>query len=259
MEPVIFQLIAFIFGSCIGSFLNVCIYRIPNKKSIVSPSSYCPKCKKSIPFYLNIPIFGYIFTGGICHNCKDSISLRYPLVETFTGIMAVITINAFGPTPAFLLYFTFISTLVVISFIDFDLQIIPDVISLPGIVVFFFSFLFTDLMTAKDAFFGILLGGGSLYLVAVLYHLIRKVDGMGGGDIKLLAMIGGTIGARGVLFTLFMGSLLGAVVGFATMVLTKNRNRQFRMPFGPYLSIASAIYIFWGDPIIRGYIIFITS
>ena len=251
MHPDISHFISFMIGSCMGSFLNVCIYRIPNKKSIITPPSHCPFCKENIPFYLNLPIVGYCFTKGRCFNCSRTISLRYPFIEILTGILCCISFSYFGLTLEGLFYFMFISTLVVISFIDFDLQIIPDRISLPGIVIFFFSFFFTGDMTVKDALLGILLGGGFFYIAGLLYYMIRKKDGMGGGDIKLLAMIGAATGVKGVLFTVVAGSFLGIFSGVIAMI--RNKDSQSEIPFGPWLSIGSIIYIFWGEALIMGY------
>jgi len=150
---------------------------------------------------------------GKCKFCKIKISIRYPLIEALTGIFALLLFLKFGLIPSFFYWFVFISTLITISFIDFDHQIIPDIISLPGIIIFASSFYFLPEMTIKDTILGILLGGGSLYAVAFLYYLIKKQEGMGGGDIKLLAMIGAATGMKGVIFTIFTGSLLGTIFG----------------------------------------------
>jgi len=243
----------FIFGACIGSFLNVCIYRIPQNKSIVSPGSSCPSCNKHIPVYLNIPIISYIILRGRCRYCNKSISLRYPAVETLTAVSAVALVLKFNLTPAAFFWFVFIAVLITISFIDIDLQIIPDVLSLPGILIFSTSSLFIPEITLKDSIIGILSGGGSLYGVAVLYYLIRKEEGMGGGDIKLLAMIGAATGWKGVLFTIFSGSLLGTIAGVIIMAATKIANIKLRIPFGPYLSAGAVIYIFFGEQLINWY------
>jgi leader peptidase (prepilin peptidase)/N-methyltransferase len=244
----------FFFGACIGSFLNVCIYRIPLKKSIVHPGSACPQCNTPLPFYLNIPIISYIVIRGRCLFCKAPISLRYPLVEALTGLLTLALVIKFGFTLTALFYIAFMATLVVISFIDIDLQIIPDVISLPGIVIFASAFVFIPGMSFIDTIAGIIAGGGILYLVALLYYLIKKEEGMGGGDIKLLAMIGGVVGWKGVAFTLFAGSLLGTAGGIIIMILTRIGNIKLRIPFGPFLSAASLVYIFFGDPVIRWYL-----
>jgi leader peptidase (prepilin peptidase)/N-methyltransferase len=257
MAPL--SLIIFIFGICIGSFLNVCIYRIPAGKSIITPASACPSCRTTLAFYCNIPIFSYLFLKGRCNYCGAAISARYPIVEGITGLVAVSVFFKFGLGMQALFWFTFICTLIVISFIDIDHQIIPDVISLPGIAVFATSFIFIPQMTVKHALFGVLLGGGSLTLVALVYYLLRRQEGMGGGDIKLLAMIGAAIGPKGVLFTIFMGSLAGSIVGFAIILMTRHSGMKLKIPFGPYLSIGAVLYVFYGETITSWYFNLITG
>jgi leader peptidase (prepilin peptidase)/N-methyltransferase len=258
MIPFVFPivLIAFLFGICIGSFLNVCIYRIPENKSIVFPGSFCPNCKNDIPFYCNIPILSYIFLKGRCKFCRQSISIRYLLIEALTGIFAVVLFFKFGLTPAMAYWFVFICVLITISFIDFDHQIIPDIISLPGILIFASSFYFLPEMTMKDTLLGILAGGGSLYTVALCYYLVRKQEGMGGGDIKLLAMIGAATGIKGVLFTIFAGSLSGTIFGISILVYTKmSDTKDLKIPFGPFLSLGAILYIFFGQQLIQWYLL----
>ncbi len=260
IQPIIsmplFMALIFSFGACIGSFLNVCIYRLPRKKSIVFPGSFCTTCKTSIPFYLNIPIVSYIILKGKCRYCKTKISWRYPFVEALTGSAATALILKFGLTSAALFWFIFICVLITISFIDIDFQIIPDVISLPGIIIFASSAFFLPEMSLIKTITGILAGGGSLYLIAVLYCLIRKQEGMGGGDIKLLAMIGAATGWKGVLFTTFTGSLLGTIAGIIIMIITKTSDIKLKIPFGPYLSAGAVIYIFSGQKLIEWYLHF---
>ncbi|WP_320045008.1 prepilin peptidase [uncultured Desulfobacter sp.] len=250
--------VSFIFGVCIGSFLNVVICRMPEGQSIVSPPSHCPACNHAIPFYFNIPIISFLLLRGKCGFCKTAISIRYPLIELITGFLALGLFLKFGLTPTALFYFIFISVLVAISFIDLDYQIIPDKLSLPGIFIFSTSFLFVPEMHVLSVIWGILTGGGILYLVAYSYYIIRKHHGMGGGDIKLLAMIGAAIGIKGVFFTLFTGSVFGTLGGVAAMALANNPEKgQAKIPFGPFLSLGAILYIFWGEPMIRWYINFI--
>jgi len=244
----------FIIGACIGSFLNVCIYRIPENKSIVTPGSFCPKCKNSLPFYCNVPILSYLFLKGRCKFCNIPISIRYPSIELLTGIFFFLLFQKFGLTSALFYWLVFVSVLITISFIDIDHQIIPDVISLPGILIFSSSFYFLPEMTFKDTILGILAGGGSLYAIALLYYVIKKQEGMGGGDIKLLAMIGAATGLKGVLFTIFAGSLFGTVSGVLIMIYTKIADIKLRIPFGPFLSAGVILYMFFGGQIIQWYI-----
>lgn len=178
------SIVTFIFGSVVGSFLNVCICRMPKDESVVSPPSHCPNCNYCIRWYDNIPLFSYLLLRGKCRGCGTHISLQYPLVELINGLMTLVLFLKFGPTFSFLALFLFCSALVVITFIDLEYQIIPDEISLSGIVIgFVFSF-FLPWLTWLNSLLGILLGGGSLLLVAYLYQWLTGKEGMGGGDIK---------------------------------------------------------------------------
>ena len=249
------NVLIFIIGACVGSFLNVCIFRIPEKRSIVFPGSFCPNCNTSIPFYCNIPILSYLFLRGRCKFCRQSISIRYPLIEALTGAFALSLFQKFNFTPALGYWFVFISVLITISFIDIDHQIIPDSMTLPGILIFSSSFYFLPEMTIKDTIWGILAGGGILYAVAFSYYYLRKREGMGGGDIKLLAMIGAATGIKGVVFTIFTGSLFGTFFGLFILLYTKIAEpRDLRVPFGPFLSLGVILYIFFGEPLILWYL-----
>jgi len=253
MINVLIVALVFMFGMCIGSFLNVCIYRLPSSMSIINPSrSLCPQCNSAIQFYDNIPVFSYLWLKGRCRNCKASISLRYPLVELMTGILAIAILFMFGLTLEGVVYFIFISSLLVITFIDIDHKIIPDMITLPGIPIgLAASFVLPD-MTFKSSILGLIVGGGSLLLVAWTYSLITHKEGMGGGDIKLLGMIGTFIGWKGVIFTIFAASLTGTLVGIIVMLL-KGKNLKFAIPFGPFLSIGAMSYVFFGEKVLFWY------
>ena len=242
----------FIFGLCIGSFLNVCIYRIPAKKSMAFPGSACPNCHTAIKFYDNIPLLSYISLGGKCRQCQSPISLRYPLIECLTGALALGLYLKFGLSIETVVYFIFICTLIVITFIDIDHRIIPDLITIPGIFVFFTAAFAIASLSWIDSLLGILIGGGSLFVVAVLYHLLTHKEGMGGGDIKLLAMIGALVGWKGVFFTIFVSSAVGTLVGLSIMIATR-QNLKLAVPFGPFLSIGAATYIFIGPRLIAWY------
>ena len=256
MTPIFLFASATFFGLCVGSFLNVCIYRIPYSKSILYPGSMCGSCGVPVRFYDNIPVLSYFILGGKCRNCKAPYSMRYPIVELLTGLMALAVAMKFGFTLESLIYFVFICTLLVVTFIDIDHQIIPDVISLPGIPIFFLaafalpSATFID--TLVNSGLGVLIGGGSLLLVGWLYMIIAKKEGMGGGDIKLLAMMGALIGWKGILFTVFVSSAVGSVVGLAVMMRTR-KGMKLAIPFGPFLSIGAITYIFFGQALMRWY------
>ncbi len=251
---IFIAVMSFVFGACIGSFLNVVIYRMPEGQSIVSPPSHCPVCNHAIPFYFNLPIFSFLLLKGKCGFCNTHISIRYPLVELITGVLALGLFLKFGVTPAALFYFIFGAVLIATSFIDLDHQIIPDKLSLPGIIIFSTSCLFVPEMSFISVVWGVLAGGGILYLVALFYYYIRKQQGMGGGDIKLLAMIGAATGVKGAFFTLFTGSVFGTLGGVAAMALAKEfKKKGARIPFGPFLSLGAILYVFWGEPVIRWY------
>ena len=243
----------FFVGSCVGSFLNVVIYRLPAGLSLVRPGSRCPHCETPVRFYDNIPILSWLILRGRCRSCKATIAVRYPMVELLTGLLAWFTWLKFGLSWAFLMNFIFIATLVAVTFIDLDHRIIPDVISLPGIPLFFLAGLLLPAPSLKDALIGVVVGGGSLLAVAWGYYLLRKQEGMGGGDIKLLAMMGGFIGWQGVLFTIFAASATGTLVGVGAM-LKAGKGMRLAIPFGPFLALGAILYIFFGEAVIRWYL-----
>lgn len=251
--PLIYPAFAFVFGMVVGSFLNVCICRMPKNESVVSPPSHCPGCSYQICWYDNIPLVSYLLLRGKCRGCGAHISLQYPLVELLNGILSLCLFLRFGPTPAFAALFLFCSALVVITFIDIEHQIIPDEISLPGIAVGFILSFFLQGHTWLNSLLGILLGGGSLLLVAYLYQKLTGKDGMGGGDIKLLAMMGAFLGWKAVPFIIFTSSLVGSLIGVSIMLLQK-KDSKFAIPFGPYLAFGAVLYIFYGKSLIRWYL-----
>ncbi|MEN6332076.1 MAG: prepilin peptidase [Smithella sp.] len=236
----------FVFGAVIGSFLNVCIYRLPEQQSIARPLSQCPNCHHPIRFYDNIPLISYLILKGKCRDCGEKISWRYPLVEFITAILALLLFAEFYLTLNFLIFFIFTAVLIVITFIDLDHQIIPDLLTLPGIPIFFLLAVFVVKVPWMEAVIGLFIGGGVLLAIALGYEFITKREGMGGGDIKLLAMIGGFLGWKSLIFVLLFSSLLGAVIGVALMLI-KKEDMKYAVPFGPFLSAAAVAYLFWGD------------
>jgi len=227
----------FLVGACIGSFLNVVIHRLPRGESIVSPRSRCPGCGRAIRAWENIPIASFLALGGKCGGCGKAISWRYPAVELLTAAGFGVIFHLDGPGIPLLRDLLFFSLLVPIAFIDIDHRIIPDELSLGGLAAgIFLSFLPGG--DWKGSVAGALLGGGILYATALLYEKVRGVEGMGGGDIKLLAMIGAFVGWRGTLATIFFGALLGAIGGM--MVMRKGGDGlKTAIPFGPYLCVAA--------------------
>lgn len=250
--PWFLSLLTALLGLIVGSFLNVCIYRLPRGLSIVRPRSSCPSCKQSIAWFDNIPLASYLLLQGRCRTCKAKIPIRYPLTEGTMGLISWLLFHRFGLGATYCVYFFYGAALLTISVIDLEHRIIPDEISLSGIVIGILLAALTPLTTFLDALFGLLLGGGSLLLVGMAYEAVRKQEGIGGGDIKLLAMIGAFTGWKGVLFTIFGGSLIASVVGIAVMVVRRT-NGQVPIPFGPFLSGASLVYVLVGDRLIQAY------
>ena len=254
------NLFVFVFGAVVGSFLNVCIFRLPSEASIVKPRSQCPYCHHPIRNCDNIPLISFIILSGRCRDCGGKISWRYPLVELITALLALLLFLKFSLTLSFLIFFIFTAVLIVITFIDLDHQIIPDILTLPGIPIFFLAAIFLLDRPWKipwlEALLGLLIGGGILFLIAFVYELISKREGMGGGDIKLLAMIGGFFGWKSLIFILLFSSFSGAIVGITAMII-KKQDMKYAVPFGPFLSAAAVAYLFWGDTfmrlLVRGY------
>ncbi|VAW38567.1 Leader peptidase (Prepilin peptidase) / N-methyltransferase [hydrothermal vent metagenome] len=264
MSETINYVIVFVIGACIGSFLNVCIYRIPAGLSVVRPGSRCPGCGSPVRGYDNIPVFSYFILGGKCRSCKAAFSVRYAMVELFVALLGVALYLRFAFAPEFFAYAAFTAALVTVAFIDLDHKIIPNVISLPGIVAgFAVACLFGFVLSAGaadvlypsviDSAIGLVLGGGFLFLISFGYYMLTGRDGLGFGDVKLLAMIGAFVGWKGVLFTIFTGSVAGAVVG-VFIVLFSGKSAKYAVPFGPFLSLGALLYIFFGRSIISWYL-----
>jgi len=246
-----------LFGALVGSFLNVVIVRLPEEGgSVVFPASHCPVCKKAIAWYDNIPLVSFLLLRGRCRQCQARISRRYPLVEGAMALLALALYQHFGLTLLLPIYFLFCAALLVVIFIDLEHQIIPDVISLPGIVLGFALSFVNPFVTWQDAGLGIVFGGGSFYLVALVYYLLTKREGMGGGDIKLLAMIGAFLGWQSLPFVVFGSSLLGVVAGVWAM-LEQRKGGKTVIPYGPFLAIAALLYLFFRQEILLFFIRFI--
>lgn len=258
IDPVL-VVISAIFGAIVGSFLNVVILRLPDhNQSIVYPASHCPRCSASLHWYENIPIISYIFLLGKCSHCRVPISLQYPLIELMMALIAAALMYTFQLSITTAGYFLFSAALLVIIVIDIHHQIIPDVISLPGIVLgVLFSFV-SPTVTWQSSLIGLLVGGGVLYAVAFFYFLLRKVDGMGGGDIKLLAMIGAWLGWQSLPFVIFASSLSGSLVGLIAMFYQR-KGGQTRIPFGPFLSLSALVYTFFSENILYFFHLYLTG
>lgn len=244
------RLFVFIIGAIIGSFLNVCIHRIPKGGSIVSPASHCPRCKKNISWYDNIPVISYLVLAGKCRHCKGKISLRYPLVELVTAGLIFSLYISFGVSTKFFVYSALTSALIAASFIDLDINEIPDGISAGGLAAgFVLAFAFPALFgfSARlpgllSSLLGAFAGGLSIYAMGLFGRLAFKKEAMGGGDVKLMAMIGSILGWKLVLLAFFIAPVLGVISG----VSAKLKGRD-TIPYGPYLSLAAVVVIFFGN------------
>lgn len=246
------DLFFFIIGAVVGSFLNVCICRIPEGKSIVSPPSACPRCGQGIRWYDNVPILSFLLLRAKCRSCGEPITWRYPMVEALNGLLFVLMLHRFGLSPLLPGMLLLASSLVVVTFIDIDHQIIPDRISLSGIPIGFAVSFATGYPGWLSSLIGIVAGGGSLLLIAELYERFSGKESMGGGDVKLLAMLGAFLGWKSVPFIIFAGSLGGSLVGVPVMLMQKE-GRDFKIPFGPFLAVAALLYMLAGEEIIRWY------
>jgi leader peptidase (prepilin peptidase) / N-methyltransferase len=242
---------AFLFGTVIGSFLNVVIYRLPRGQSLVSPPSTCPGCGARIRPIDNVPVLSWLMLRGRCHKCRAPISIQYPVVELVTGVLFLLVawLTPIGPLLAARLLLVVI--LVVLFGIDLHHQILPNVITLPGIVI---GLLFSLVGPPGwlSSLIGILLGGGILYGIAAAYYLVRREEGLGMGDVKMLAMIGAFLGWKAVLVTLILSSFAGALVGVGIIAFTKGTMR-LALPFGTFLSLGAVAAMLVGEPLVNWY------
>ena len=245
----------FALGSCIGSFLNVCIVRMPREQSIVSPGSHCPQCTRPIAWYDNIPLVSFVWLRGACRHCRRPIAWRYPLVEALTGVAAVAVFLRFGLSAVGVMYLAFVCALIVSSFIDLEFQIIPDEISLGGLAVGLVVSVLVPQLHGTDlrllafgrAVLGMFVGGGLLYLTGMLGDFVFRKESMGGGDIKLLAMAGSILGWKLVALTFFTAPILALIPG--VMVLLFKRSHV--IPYGPFLSLGLILALFLGNALLR--------
>ena len=222
----------------------------PGKNPSFSPSSHCPGCSQPIRFYDNIPVISYLLLKGRCRDCGEPISLRYPLVEILAATLAVLLFWKYAFSLQLICAFLFTAALIVITFIDIDYQIIPDVISLPGIPICFLAAVFVMAVPFLESLVGVLVGGGILYVIAIGYEWMTKREGMGGGDIKLLAMLGAFFGWKSLLFIVLCSSLTGAIVGITVMVI-KGQDMKYAIPFGPFLALGAVAYFFCGEAFLK--------
>jgi leader peptidase (prepilin peptidase)/N-methyltransferase len=264
---------AFLLGLVIGSFLNVCILRIPADKSIVLPASSCPKCGKAIAPYDNIPVLSWVFLGGKCRNCKTKISAMYPAVEFLTGLLFLGCYFAFGLTVDAAKWAAFAAIIVVLTITDLRERILPDEVNFFGLgagLVFSFFTMSLDgtamwlsrrwfefpppqaALSFADAALGALAGSGLLWLVAEGYFRIRGREGMGLGDVKMMAAVGAFLGLKRTLMTVLVGSLFGSVIGILLISISK-KGRDYELPFGTFLGAGALVVVFFGTPALHWY------
>lgn len=251
LEPPLLDVGLILFGLIVGSFLNVVIHRLPRDLSVVRPRSRCPACETPIPARHNIPIVSWLLLRGRCAACRAPISPRYPAVEAVTALLFVAAGRLDGPTLSLPFHLAFLAILVAVALIDFDFQIIPDELSVGGLVAGLAHAAITGSLV--DALVGAALGSGALWGIGALYYAVRKVEGMGGGDVKLAAMLGAFLGWKGILLTIFFSSFVGAVVGVAIM-RARGSGGQTRVPYGTFLAPAGVLVLFVGDPILEAYL-----
>jgi leader peptidase (prepilin peptidase)/N-methyltransferase len=270
------KIFIFMFGICLGSFLNVVIHRLPRGQSLVRPGSHCPSCGVAISWYDNLPLISFLMLRGQCRHCGVTIPIRYFSVELITGLLTLALFVKFGlhPRTLFLLYL--VLALIAITYIDLAEMIIPDKITLPGIALGLVSAVWFPewtlagpwlderlvgwgitnfrLISLIGSVLGMFIGGALVWLIFNLYFLIRKEEGIGGGDFTLLSMIGAFLGWRSVFFSLFLGAMIGVVAAAGVVIQKRKLDSKMRLPFGPFLSIAALIYLFFGESILRWYL-----
>jgi leader peptidase (prepilin peptidase)/N-methyltransferase len=258
---VFFLLTVFALGAIIGSFLNVVIYRYPREESVVFPPSHCPHCATNIKPYDNVPIFAWLWLRGRCRACRGPIDARYPLVELANALFYVAVFQRTGLTIGFLPIAALVSMTIVLIYIDLDIQILPDVIDLPGVAIGLLigathmGALYPELMlsaTLLDSVAGALAGGGTLLAIALLYKLVRKVEGMGLGDVKMMAMLGATLGWMPIFPLLVLASVGGTLAGIVVAVKSA-KGMQVALPFGVFLGLAFLAVIFFGNELAAMY------
>lgn len=235
----------FVLGAILGSFANVIIVRLPSRENIALPASHCRKCKAPVAWYDNVPIISYLILRGRCRKCGQKFSIRYLIVEFLTAFLFALIYLKVGLTWTLLEYLIFCFGLVVVSFIDFDHMILPDVFTLSGIVIGIIGAWLNPSRSLLDSIWGVLVGGGFLWAIAYAYLLVRKQEGMGGGDIKLLGWIGAVLGWQSVPFVVISSSIFGTIVGLCFAARSK-KGLQQTIPFGPYLALAAVLYILIG-------------
>lgn len=240
------------FGALIGSFLNVCIYRLPRGESIVWPGSHCPACGTSIAWYDNVPVLSYLALLGRCRRCRAPISIRYPVVEGANAAGYVIILNTFGLNWTSVLYCILFSALLVVTGTDLTHKIIPNVVTVPGTILGLLGAATVLPVGPVNALLGVAVGGGILWALAWASPYLFGKEGMGGGDIKLLAMVGAFLGWKPALLTIMIGSLVGSVIGISLIAFRLMKRDEY-IPFGPFLVLGALVSMFFAQPLLDWY------
>jgi len=246
--------LAGLLGLAVGSFLNVLIYRLPRKRKVVFERSACPHCGASIPFYHNIPLISFAMLGGKCRECRKAISFRYPLVELLTAACYLCFLSLDGLTAAWAAHCWLASTLIVIIFVDLEFQIVPNKLTYTGIIVGLATSTVVTPPGIVNSVIGLLMGGGSLLAMAYLGEWLFKKEAMGGGDIKMAAMLGAFVGWQKVLLIFIGGAVIGLIISVVWMMISKKIRSERIIPFGPFLALASFFVLVYGDRLLRFYI-----
>lgn len=254
MAELPFYILVLVLGVTVGSFLNVLIYRLPRNLPYIAGRSFCPSCKSRIKFYDNIPLLSYLILRGRCRSCNAPISFRYPLVELLNGAAYLFFISHYGLTPSAAVYAALSSILIAIFFIDLEFQIIPDRLTIPGMALGLGASFLPGGIGIVASIIGLLVGGAALYLVALLGDWLFKKESMGGGDIKMAAMLGAFLGWQKVLLMFIGAAVIGLVMAIVWMMLSRRVRRSRMIPFGPFLAIAAVGTILFGDRLISFYI-----
>ena len=269
-----FHLAAFMVGLMIGSFLNVCIHRLPKGESIVHPRSRCPHCGRMIAAYDSVPVLSYLWLRGRCRHCHSRISPFYPLIELLTGLTFLLVYHRWGVSPPAVKAVLLASALIVLIFTDLRERLLPDRITFPGIAAGFLFALWLPLedgtaalllrllggtnlpsvlLSVADALLGALLGAGLLFALGEIWYRLRRVEAMGLGDVKMMGMVGLFLGIKLTVLTLLLGSLLGSLLG-GLFLLLAGKDTRYELPFGTFLGVAALIALFWGPQLVASYL-----
>ncbi len=249
-----FALLALLLGLCLGSFYNVCVHRYLTGQSIISPGSHCPQCAHPLSWWENVPLLSYIILLGRCRSCKTHISLRYPALEIVSGLWALALALKFGADWIWILYLAFGGILLVLSFIDLESYLLPDFLTLPGAGAAFCCAWLLPHLSWQNSLLGAVLGAGFFWLLQRIYQLLKGMQGLGSGDIKLMLLLGALLGWQALPLVIFLAALSGLIISLLYLRYSQNEGLQTAIPFGPFLSLGAMLYILFGTEIMRWYL-----